>query len=715
MRTKVTLILVLLNVALFAFIFFFERDWRAERVALQVRKRVLGPESASIDSLTLTGNKGSIKLERIVERSGDLWMLTEPMRWPANTFAVSRIITQLQLLEHETSFSVSDAEENGQKLSDYGLETPALTILWSAPAATPGAPALGGTLEIGSDTAVGNRLYIRTGDRIHVVSRALADSLVLTLQEIRSDAVFSIPVFEVRSLNLQTSASAPRLRLRREQARWMFEAPIVARASKPATELAINDLNALRVHRFFDAGAPLPPDRTGLGPGAIRITLEGNNRRETLLLGNPVTPPSSAAAAAPAGAENIVERYARLEDREGILFSTLVPGKLADTLREAQTALRDKNILDLDTSAIVSVTIASPQSEITLQHLEDAAPDAGWQVLSREGDMAPRTVTADGARVARLVQELSLLKVEKPEQFVNDAPSRADIETYGFNLPERTVTLACKPSSAQPATSIKLELGHGVGDKRALYARVAGQPFIYEITPEILNTLSTNPLDYRERTLQILPPDTPVARLALRTADGATTLYEHTLASGETWEKALASEPGPRRDALAALLAQIPRIQAKTITHDSFPDRVNVNGRERPWAWKIELTPASPAGNAPAPGIVTLFIAERSGGTTWLLGSPNQDLNLVFEAPQPLIDALWALLYADRDPGPQKPAGPDAKPDAQNTGEPGPSQPAAPADAPAAEPAAPATPPAPAKSPEPAAPAKPAPAPAPAS
>ncbi|MDR1281278.1 MAG: DUF4340 domain-containing protein, partial [Opitutaceae bacterium] len=413
---------------------------------------------------------------------------------------------------------------------------------------------------------------------------------------------------------------------------------------------------------------PPPPDRTGLGPDATRITLEGNNRRETLLLGNPVTPPAATAAAAAtpaaANAETIVERYARLEDREGILFTTLVPGKLADTLKEAQTTLRDKNILDLDTNAIVSVTIATPRSEITLQHLEDAAPDTGWQVLSREGDTAPRTMTADGATIAHLIRELAQLKVEKPEQFVNDAPTRADNETYGFNLPERTITLTSKPTAAQPATNIKLELGHGTGTnattngKRALHARVAGQPFIYEIPPEILDTLTTNPLDYRERTLQILPPDTPVAHLALRTADGATTLYEHTLAPGETWEKALATEPVPRRAALAALLGQIPRIQARTITRDTFPDRITINGRERPWAWKIELTPASPTGTTPTPGTITLFVAERSGGTTWHLGSPNHDLNLVFEAPQPLIDALWALLYAERDPGPQPPPGP---------------------------------------------------------
>ncbi|MEY3773465.1 MAG: hypothetical protein RLZZ129_245, partial [Verrucomicrobiota bacterium] len=41
MRTKVTLVLVFLNVALFFFIFNFERHWRTERASLEARRRVL--------------------------------------------------------------------------------------------------------------------------------------------------------------------------------------------------------------------------------------------------------------------------------------------------------------------------------------------------------------------------------------------------------------------------------------------------------------------------------------------------------------------------------------------------------------------------------------------------------------------------------------------------------------------------------------------------
>lgn len=665
MRTKVTLILILLNAVLFGFIFFFEREWRAERAALQVRKRVLGPESSGIDTLTLSGANGSLRLER--EPNSDLWMLTRPIRWPANTFAVSRILTQLQLLEHETSFPIAEAEHSGQTLADFGLAEPGLTLTYTTPSTTPGAPPLGGTLLIGRTAAGGNNLYVRSGDRIHVVNSNLLTNLPLTPADVLSDAVFTIPVFEVRSLNLQTNANASRLRLRREHSRWMFEAPIVARASKTETELTINDLNALRVVRFLDAA---PADRTGLGANALRITLEGNNRRETLLIGNPVS------AEAPKEGE-LIERYARLEkpvedrreaDRPDVLFTARVNPRLIATLNDAQTNLRDKNILDLETREIVSLALAAPaipsSAEITLQHIEGSAADVGWQLLRRDATPAT-TVPADSPRVARIVQDITLLQARR---FVNDAPSKADLEAYGFNLPERTLTLTLSAAvgtvSATPGSlPLVVEFGRSIAADRALYARVIGQPFVYEVSPEILQTLPVDPLAYRERTLQILPANLPLVRLSLTSADGATTIYDHTLAPDETWEKVFASEPGPRREALSQLLAQVSRIEARAINRDRFARTITVNGRERPWAWRLDLTPGAPgslpsapppAGAPPPPSTVTLFIAERAGGTTQLIGSPAPGLNLVFEAPQSLIDPLWALLYADRDPGPDK-------------------------------------------------------------
>src|SRR5476649_1590740 len=195
MRSKVTLVLLFLNVALFFFIFYFERDWRIERASRDARHRVLGPEAANIRTLEVTGSAPGSSFS--IERRGDAWFLTKPVEWPANPNAVSRILNELQFLEHETSFSTRDLEKNGQKLADYGLEQPRVTLSFSS--GEPGAASAHSStlLRIGDTTKVpADRLYLLSpdGEQIHVVSRSLVDSLSVPFDELRLDTVFTIQV-----------------------------------------------------------------------------------------------------------------------------------------------------------------------------------------------------------------------------------------------------------------------------------------------------------------------------------------------------------------------------------------------------------------------------------------------------------------------------------------------------------------------------------------
>ena len=100
MRTKITLFLLLLNVVLFFFIFGVERKWRTEILIDEAKSRVLGPEAANIQTLKISGDSLAESVQ--LERNGDSWRITSPYEWPANPHAVSRIVNELQFLEHYT-------------------------------------------------------------------------------------------------------------------------------------------------------------------------------------------------------------------------------------------------------------------------------------------------------------------------------------------------------------------------------------------------------------------------------------------------------------------------------------------------------------------------------------------------------------------------------------------------------------------------------------
>ena len=647
MRSKVTVVLLFLNVVLFFYIFQFEEKWRAERITLEAKRRVLPPEIASLQSITRTARAGEVVK---LEKRANGWWLVAPYEWPANPNAVSRLHNELQFLEHETSFTLADLAKGGQSLADYGLENPALTL---------DLVAAGKHLKllVGDDTRTGNRLYLFSPDteRIHVVSRSLAESVGLPLKDLRTDSIFTIPVFEVRSLNIQTGAQTAtqtgtpanlKVRLRREQSgRWVFEAPILARADKPGVEITINTLNSLTARSFIERPEA---DRTGLDAPMLRVTFEGNARRETLLLGA-------------ASGEN--EYFARVEDKN-VVFTTEVSPKLLEVLRASQETLRDAHVLDFDQATVTSVTLAAPgQPELSLQRLE-AAGDGGaqWQAVVRTNGQAPLTTAADPGVVQNLLEKLHRLTAREEtlpdgrtrRKFLSDAPSAADIENYGFNRPEREITLGLTTggglSGNEPSTVV---LQIGVSPERAgtAFARLTNPPYVYEILPDILDDTPASARHFRQRLLRKLPEGAVLTSLSLVDLASGTPVYTQKLKEGDkSWDAALGVEPEPIRKALRSLLDELGNLRAARFTGESFSsDQAPTPEGSRPWRYRLDYT-VSFAGAPDSPA--SLFLTERLGGSTLVAGTADFG-GVAFTVTQPMLDALFTLTYREKhDPGP---------------------------------------------------------------
>ncbi len=646
MRTKVTLVLLFLNVALFFVIFQFERSWRTESVAREVRKRVLGAEAADIRSLDVESALpgGSFSLER----RGEEWFLTKPIAWRANPNAVNRIVSDLEFLEHDTSFSVPAVVKNGQSLADYGLAQPKLTVTFTSGGPdTTGAAPVTTRLAIGEATKVGQRLYLLSPDgaRIHVVGRELADSLSVPIEQLRAETVLTIPVYEARALNVQTAPpSGVRVIVQRDGARWSFYTPIAARASKDAIELAINNLDSLSVKGFLAPNAPVPP------AAQLQVTIEGNTRYETLFIGVQA-PGKSAPGTHP--------YYAQLEDSSKPMdrspwFTVEIPDEAPDSLlgslRDALERLRDRRVLDVDPSLATMITLKAPnQPDLTLQRLDPdtarAAPasEARWQILlPGDGGQGPATLPADRAAVQRLLDRIALLSAER---FMSDAPQESDLENWGFNRPERTVTITQQPA-AQPASRaapaaapLTLEIGRPAQrDDRYVYAMMANARSVYAVDPQILRDTPVAPREWRDRLVFSLPGPARITGLEI-----------DDLRDGKPVARWDASSGAAPRE-VQAVLDGLRQVRAARFVGDGYADRVTVAGEEGPWRYRLQATVALPgAGASEQTGTRAIMLAERSGGAEQIAGSA--EFGAVFVLEQPMIDALWTLIYGSRDPG----------------------------------------------------------------
>lgn len=643
MRTKVTLVLLFLNVALFYYIFQFLKPFDPPQAH---SRKVLPPEVAAIERLEVRRTGGA---SLVFEKRADTWYLGAPYDWPADRNAIERLLNELRLLEHETSFEVAKLPDTGQKLADYGLDPAGIVLVLGS-----GEKRL--ELPIGAATQVRDRLYVLSPDgaRIHVVGRSLVEALQLTPDQLRDTSLIDIPVFEARSLAVQVSAPG-NLRVRiadpRRDQHWMFESPIQTRADKNAVGLALNRLRELRVASFRDA-----PDAraTGLENPALRLTVEGNQRRVILLLGSPVsTEPKTGARLAE------TELFAKLEDRAAV-FTVKVEDILLDTLHNAQSELRDRHLLDFEPARLTAISLRSPgQPEVTLQRLETGA----WQVLDRQTADTPLPQAADAAIVARLITQLGQLRADT---FHSDAPLPAELEQWGFNRPEREVTLtlspengAGTPATAAPSLTLLIGVTGTEAGKPFAYARVAGAQFVYRVRSDILDELTVVARHYRERTLRALPPGARITGLKLTRLADSFAVFARDLAPGQTWETALATEKPETQAAVLKLLEELRILRARDFVRDTFTQQPEIDGQPRPWAYQLDLAIAlSGASEENQAAHSTLFLGERQGGTSQLVGSA--EFNTLFHASQAFLDATFALTFGPRDPGPPPPAPPEA-------------------------------------------------------
>lgn len=688
MRSKVTVVLLFLNVVLFAYIYWYDLPRIDAQKGVDSRRTVLPTEIASMDSLTRTTRTGEVVK---LEKRGESWWITKPYVWPANPDAVAHIHNELQFLQNKSSFPVAGLANSNQSLADYGLAEPAVVLEFTAA----GSPTVYKFL-VGADTPVGNRLYVLPPDntRVHVVDRSLADAVSLTLADLRNDSIFTIPVFEVRSLNIQTSAPTNlKVRLRRDATnRWGFESPILARASKLAVEVTINALNGLAARTFVDP-READLDRTGLNNPSLRVTLEGNARRETLLIG---------AAAAKEG-----DYYAKIEDK-AVVFTVPLPAKLLEVLRSSQESLRDAHVVDFDPATVTSLTITAPgQPELALQRLEtpatpaatptagaaakgtaDPAPKEGWQVVTRIPGQAPITVPGDPAVIAELLQKIKLLSAREtvlPNKqvqygFRSDAPSAADLERDGFNRPEREITLNLNTGgglSGKDPSTLVLQIGVNPDEPGKAFARLTNPPFVYEIVPDIIAATATSAHHYHVRQLRELPEGALITSLAVYDLAVEAPLYTQKLKDGDkNWDAALAAEPEGPRLILTSLLAQLRNLRAQSFVSDTFsPDHADTPQGPKPWRFRVDYSIAFNGGQSTQS---SLLVTERLGGASQLAGTADFG-GLVFNLTQEMIDALFPLTYTKKnDPGP-----PAAAPATDSTA------PATPAAAPATPPAKP--------------------------
>jgi len=626
MRFKFTLFLLALNIITFGLILSLNKKTEQTNSQSGGLSAIIGREVIEADRIELNG-KG-LDTPRILEHDGSSWKITAPMQWSANYFAINRMLNQLQFLEEEASFSVAEIKQTGQTLADYGLDEPQLHLRISHQDESI-------ELSVGTATEIGNNFYLLGPSKkdVFVVNSQVIESLLVDLVDLRNREIFNIPVFEIDALSLQIRAPEAvgnadfRVRVARTNNGWIFEAPLTAEADTAQVANTINTLTAAKVVEFKEQEAS-DPILQGLENPTMRVTLHGNKRQQTLLIGNTV--PTSTD-------EKTSTYFARIEDNPTVFTVAAAP---FDKLREAQEALRERSFMSFDPTALTSIDISEDDLQIRLQKLETGS----WQVIesTAKSDIQPRH--ADPEIMAKLIDDLKNLRASS---FAVDSPTPTDLDRLGFNTPRRSIKLSLGDEQTT------LRLAHPESENEKLYARSDKAEYIY--TVDRRSTLRTIPLNaayYRKRILETLPEAAKIKSIQLEKLETGEIIFSYTLKDQDLiWLKALSDIPEVKQQAILTLLEAIRQFKVKTYLLDEYQDPYSLDSETiRPWLYRLSAEILLPGDETDRSDTRSYVFAERFSGTVQVGASSLH--NVIFEIPQITLDALYTLTD-DMQPPPE--------------------------------------------------------------
>lgn len=494
MNSKTTGIWLVIAAALFAFLFVVEHWFHPAATGPAPLMPQLRP--ADVTSVQVYP-AGALAISAARTNGG--WVLTSPVAYPAQAAAVQALVEAVQKLA-PAKISAAELREHKNPDAEFGLENPRALVVINADDQS-------WQLKVGNKTAPGDQVYLRVAgtDGVFVADAGWLNLLPRTADEWRDTALVPAGTANADWILLTNNAKGIVIELRRDPTNhlWRMLRPLQARADADRIATALQQLESASVTRFV---ADNPPDLTGFGlqPADLDLWLgRGTNPPVAVHVGGSPT-------------NDATQVYAR---REGwnTVFTTA-----ADTLtpwRGMVNNFRDSRLFEL--TAPVAEIEARGDSQFILRQ----RGSNNWEVV---GEKFP----AEAANVQEFIKTLVGLRIA---DFVKDFTTRPDLETNGFIPPRREIILRSK---AGDTNSVIADLLFGATQTNEVFARIAGEDFIYAIKLQDFNRLPEADWEFRDLDIWNFKVD-DVAQITIH-QDGRTRQILH--AGPDKWSLAAGSQ-----------------------------------------------------------------------------------------------------------------------------------------------------------------------------
>lgn len=279
---------------------------------------------------------------------------------------------------------------------------------------------------------------------------------------------------DVRSLTLETD-EGPIIAVRSgdEEKTWSITAPYKVAADESAIETLLNRLSSAQQQRLIaedvEDFSPF-----GLDQPAVRAKLELEDGNDLSLELGKDTPVGS----------NV---YARRGNDQQVYIT---PASLKNNLGKSLFDLRDKRIFTFEDDDVARVELASNNLELSVRRVDKADTSGGkasWKIVT------PSEGRADAETLSGTLRRL---RTHRAAAFASEAPAAEQLEEFGLDHPETTLTIWTKDDTSQT-----LEIGSESQDPSGYYARRRGSEAVFVVPTDLVSNLPVSVDDIRDRSV----------------------------------------------------------------------------------------------------------------------------------------------------------------------------------------------------------------------
>src|SRR5713101_6558989 len=353
MKSKTTLILLVITAAVFAYMFFYERKAPTTEEAKRQAQNVVNFSHDKIDGIVIQNGDDKIDIRRRDKK----WRLETPIKDQADSSLIENLLLDLESWQKDATIPAKELEADKNKLNEYGLSKPKLRLKLRGQ----DAPA---EILFGKDAALEGKMYVRLGNskETFLAAQSIKKEIEKKAAEFRDRKLTDLITAQVSRVVLKTATGE--MELQKKGDHWEITKPLRARGDDQKIADLIAQVTTARIQQFVaDDRGDLHPYGLAEPRGSITLFTQDDKQGQTLQVGS-----------IPEKEKDQV--YVRFSPR-GFVYK--LPKKTEEILNTRPNDVRDRHLVRIDTNILDRMTIDAPGKGKTVL----ARKGENWTVASR--------------------------------------------------------------------------------------------------------------------------------------------------------------------------------------------------------------------------------------------------------------------------------------------------------------------------------------------